>query len=215
MKTDPPVLITDKEEFTLPEERSRPIRLIKILLFSASIIPAILVYTLVRNDERFRFFTWILTLWGLFLGQAGADYLYYRFTDYHTDKRDAHTKIFAGWKPLFVGGLLRKEDSLLVGISCLLAALMVGIYFYLERGTAVLWLILAGGVVSVFFTPLMLRGLKEPVIFFDFRPLVYGWSGFRNYRKVPIDHLDDFPSRRIPDYLSRLSERGSVSGGRS
>ena len=32
------------------------------------------------------------------------------------------------------------------------------------HGAAILWFALAGGLIAVFFTPLMLRGMKEPVV---------------------------------------------------
>ena len=155
----------------LPEERSRPIRFIKILLFSASIIPAVVAGALARADGYGDPPRWLLAALGLLIGQAGADYLYYRFTHYHTDSRDAHTRIFAGWRPLFIGSLLKKEQALWAGFACLAAALAIGVYFFLRLGPAVLWFVAAGGLVSIFFTPLMLRGLKEPVIFITFGPL--------------------------------------------
>ncbi len=173
----------------LPEERSRPIRFIKILLFSASVMPAMVAGALARNCGRIDFSDWGLAALGLILGQAGADYLYYRFTNYHTDSRDAHTRIFAGWRPLFIGGPLKNEHSLHAGILCLFAALVIGVHFFLRLGAPVLWFVLAGGVVSLFFTPLMLRGLKEPVIFLTFGPLCVSGVDFvltRQFRAEPL-----------------------------
>ncbi len=48
---------------------------------------------------------------------------------------------------------------------------LIGIYFFLQLGTPILWLFWAGGLVSIFFTPLMLHGLKEPTVFITFGPL--------------------------------------------
>ncbi len=158
-------------ETRIPEERSRPIRLIKIMLFSASIMPAIVAGVVAYQDGYHNGLAWLLAGCGLLIGQVGADYLYYHFTHFHTDNRDAHTKIFAGWRPLFIGGWLKKEQSLYAGLICLLAALVIGVYFIVQLGAAILWLVLAGGLVSIFFTPLMLRGLKEPVVFLTFGPL--------------------------------------------
>ncbi len=50
-------------------------------------------------------------------------------------------------------------------------ALVIGVYFYLQLGAAVLILALAGGLIAIFFTPLMMRGFKEPVVFLTFGPL--------------------------------------------
>jgi 1,4-dihydroxy-2-naphthoate octaprenyltransferase len=103
---------------------------------------------------------------------VGGDYLYYYFTHYHTDQRDAHTKIFAGWKPLFVDTLLKAEQTVFAGVACLLVSFLIGVFFWVQLGNTVILLAAAGGAVAVFFTPLMLRGLKEPVIFVTFGPLV-------------------------------------------
>jgi len=155
----------------ISEERTRPIRFIKILLFSASIIPTLVAGALAFADGYSNLAWLILAGIGLFIGQAGGDYLYYYFTHFHTDTRDAHTKIFAGWKPLFAGSWLKNEHTLQAGIVCLMIALVIGVYFYLQLGAAVLILALAGGLIAIFFTPLMMRGFKEPVVFLTFGPL--------------------------------------------
>ncbi len=152
-------------------EQSLAIRAIKYLLFSASIIPAIVAGALAQRSGSFEWLPFGLALLALFLGQAGADYLYYYFTHYHSDPRDAHTKIFSGWRPLLVGTLLQPQHSLPAGIILLGVDALIGVYFFLQIGAAVIYLALVGGAVAVFFTPLMLRGLKEPVIFFTFGPL--------------------------------------------
>jgi 1,4-dihydroxy-2-naphthoate octaprenyltransferase len=107
----------------------------------------------------------------LLIGQAGGDYLYYYFTHRHTDTRDSHTKIFAGWRPFFTNILPEKNGTLIAGIACLVIDLVIGYYFFTIYGYTVLLLALAGGLVAIFFTPLMLRGLKEPVVFITFGPL--------------------------------------------
>lgn len=114
----------------------------------------------------------LLVTFAIFIAQVGGDYLYYYFTHYHTDQRDAHTKIFAGWKPLFTDTLLRPELTVFAGAACLLLGLFIGLYFYVQLGNTVLILAAVGGAIAVFFTPLMLRGLKEPVIFVTFGPLI-------------------------------------------
>lgn len=96
---------------------------------------------------------------GLCIGQAGADYLYYYFTHFHTDPRDAHTKIFAGWRPLLMGVCIKPEHTVYAGAACLAADLGIGVYFLTQLGGMIAWL------AAVFFTPLRLKGLKEPVIF--------------------------------------------------
>lgn len=156
-------------------ERSRAIRLIKYLLFSATLVPAALAGGIALSRGSLRISEWLLAAFGLLIGQAGGDYLYYYFTHYHTDSRDAHTKIFAGWRPLFTPGWIPQQRTLLAGIFCLALDALIGLYFLSRYGLPVLWLALAGAAAAFLFTPLMLRGLKEPVVFLTFGPLcLYG-----------------------------------------
>jgi len=152
-------------------ERTRAILVIKYLLFSASIVPALVAGGLAYQNDHFSTAWFLLAGLGLLIGQAGADYLYYFFTHFHTDQRDAHTKIFAGWRPLFTGEIIKPEHTVFAGIACLAIDLIIGVYFYLQLGTAILFFAAIGGLVAVFFTPLMLRGLKEPIVFITFGPL--------------------------------------------
>jgi 1,4-dihydroxy-2-naphthoate octaprenyltransferase len=152
-------------------DRQRAIRAIKALLFSASIVPALVGGGAALAAGPVSPALFALAALGLFVGQAGGDYLYFYLTHFHTDARDAHTKIFAGWHPLLVGRVLKPEHTVHAGACCLLVDLGIAFYFYSVIGPAILWFALAGGLVAVFFTPLMLRGLKEPVIFVTFGPL--------------------------------------------
>jgi 1,4-dihydroxy-2-naphthoate octaprenyltransferase len=151
-------------------ERTKAVKAIKILLFSASIVPSLVAGSMAYKDPHFTVINFILVAFALFIGQAGGDYLYYYFTHYHKDNRDSHTKIFAGWQPLFTK-LIGDRGTLYAGIICLLLDLLAGIYFTYHIGYSVLVLALIGGFVAIFFTPLMLRGYKEPVIFVTFGPL--------------------------------------------
>jgi 1,4-dihydroxy-2-naphthoate octaprenyltransferase len=155
----------------LPGSRGKAIRAIKILLFSASIVPSVLAGAVAHHLGSFNWPDFILLLLAVFLAQAGGDYLYYYFTHLHTDPRDAHTKIFAGWKPFFADTYLGKTGILVAGFGCLAVDLAIGIYFAIKAGPVVLLLAAAGGLIAIFFTPLMLRGFKEPVIFIAFGPL--------------------------------------------
>ncbi len=152
-------------------ERASAIRVIKYLLFSASIVPALVAGAMTYRSPGFSWLWFVLAGLVLLIGQAGADYLYYYFTHFHTDARDAHTKIFSGWRPLFTGGWIKPEQTLAAGIACLAVDVLIGVYFFIQLGPVVIWMALAGGFVAIFFTPLMLRGWKEPVIFVTFGPL--------------------------------------------
>jgi 1,4-dihydroxy-2-naphthoate octaprenyltransferase len=155
----------------LSPERERAIRVIKVLLFSASIIPAMVTGAIAFHQGYFDALAFALVALGLFIGQAGGDYLYYYGTNFHTDQRDAHTKIFAGWRPFFADSLFKNEKTLLAGILCLAIDALIGAYFVFKVGYEILLFALLGGLVAIFFTPLMLRGYKEVVIFITFGPL--------------------------------------------
>ena len=141
------------------------------MVFSATIAPVILGGALSYNAEAFNGLNFLLAGLGLVIGQAGGDYLYYYFTNNHTNAKDAHTKIFAGWRPFFTEFLPPKKGTLYAGIACLVIDLLIGYYFYLQFGYEILLLALAGGLIAIFFTPLMLIGLKEVVVFITFGPL--------------------------------------------
>ncbi|MBE0640404.1 MAG: prenyltransferase [Bacteroidales bacterium] len=151
--------------------RTRAIRAIKFMLFSATIVPSLAGGALAWYHGSFSWGDFLLVTAALLIGQAGGDYLYYYFTHRHTDSRDSHTKIFAGWRPFFTSILPREHGTLYAGVLCLLIDLGIGIHYYLLLGTPVVWMALAGGLIAILFTPLMLRGLKEPVVFITFGPL--------------------------------------------
>ena len=153
------------------EERTRAIRVIKVLLFSASVIPALTAGAAAAYVGPVDVGALALATLGLLLAQAGGDYFYYYATHFHTDARDAHTKIFAGWRPFFADSLFEGERTRWAGALCLALAAAIGLYFVLTVGYVVAILALLGGAVALFFTPLMLRGYKEPVIFVTFGPL--------------------------------------------
>ena len=155
-------------------KRPAAIRVIKYALFSASIIPALvgaaLAYFMVPGKFSLQFA--LIAGIGLFIGQMAGDYLYYYGTHFHSDQRDAHTKIFAGWKPLYTDTFLGDKGTLYAGIFCLVIDLGIAVFFTIQLGYEVLLLAALGALVAIFFTPLMLKGYKEPVIFFTFGPLV-------------------------------------------
>lgn len=151
-------------------ERDRAIRFIKVLLFSASIVPAIVAGAVSFYLGAFDSFVFLLSATGIFLGQVGGDYLYYYFTHLHSDSADPHGKIFAGWKPFFADSLLVGRRVLIGAFVSLALALGIGVHFTLVAGPAVLLFVAVGGAIALFFTPLMLRGFKEPVIFIAFGP---------------------------------------------
>jgi len=174
---------------TLPVDRARAIRAIKILLFSASVVPALVGGAVAAAAGSFAWTPFVVAAAGLFIGQMGGDYLYFHRTAFHTDARDAHTKIFAGWRPLFTGTLLAPERTVWAGVACLALDLAIAAWFAVRGGPEVLWFAAAGGAVAIFFTPLMLLGLKEPVIFVTFGPLSVAGVAWALTGRVPMAAL--------------------------
>ncbi len=152
-------------------KRSSYILQIKYLLFSASIIPALLVGVLTYSNTDIFTLDWLLVILGLLLGQAGGDYLYYYFTNNHTDQRDAHTKIFAGWQPLFARYFKTKKTSFIIGLAVLFINVFILYYFYVAIGWKILVFAAVGGLIALTFTFLMMKGFKEVTVFVTFGPL--------------------------------------------
>lgn len=162
---------TYNESSALTSQRDSAIRVIKFMLFAASIVPSITGGALAFYYGSFNWGHFLLVTLALFIGQAGGDYLYYHFTHRHSDPRDSHTKIFAGWRPFFTESLPKINGTLIAGFVCLLIDLAIGVYFFNQLGYEVLVLAALGGLVAIFFTPLMLMGFKEAVVFITFGPL--------------------------------------------
>lgn len=160
------------------ESRSKAILTIKFLLFTASIIPSILCGAIFSAHGVMRWPDYSLMFIGIFIAQLGGDYLYYYFTHFHTDLRDSHTKLFAGWKPFFASSWLAGKRTLYAGFSCLLLDALIGFYFIMTIGWPLALFILAGGAIALLFTPLMLIGLKEVTVFLAFGPLAMTGMGF-------------------------------------
>ena len=65
------------ENIMQDERREKAIRVIKYMLFSATIAPVILGGALTYTSEVFTRLNFLLAGLGLVIGQAGGDYLYY------------------------------------------------------------------------------------------------------------------------------------------
>lgn len=158
--------------------RSKAILTIKFMLFTASIIPSVLSGAMFLADGVMRWQEYAMMFFGLFIAQLGGDYLYYNFTHFHTDPRDSHTKLFAGWKPFFADTWLPGKRTLYAGLFCLSIDALLGVYFIIKIGWALALFIVAGGAIALLFTPLMLMGLKEITVFLAFGPLAMTGMAF-------------------------------------
>lgn len=153
------------------QTRNKAVLTIKFLLFTASIIPSILSGAMFVSTGTMRWLDYGLMFLGIFIAQLGGDYLYYYFTHFHTDPRDSHTKLFAGWMPFFADSWLAGKKTLFAGLFCLFVDACIGLYFVLNIGWGLALFVLAGGAIALLFTPLMLIGLKEITVFLAFGPL--------------------------------------------
>jgi hypothetical protein len=151
-------------------KRSRYILHIKFLLFAASLVPALVTGVLVYPEKIFTI-DWLLIITGLFLAQAGGDYLYYYFTNNHTDTDDSHTKIFAGWRPFFAERFKRKKTPFVIGLLILHANVFIIGYFSAVIGWKITVFAIIGGFIAFFFTYFMRKGFKELIVFLAFGPL--------------------------------------------
>lgn len=160
------------------QTRSKAVLTIKFMLFTASIIPSILSGSMFVSSGTMRWPDYALMFFGIFVAQLGGDYLYYYFTHFHTDPRDSHTKLFAGWIPFFADSWLAGKRTLFAGLFCLFVDACIGLYFVLSIGWGLALFILAGGAIALLFTPLMLIGLKEITVFLAFGPLAMAGMAF-------------------------------------
>lgn len=152
-------------------KKAKAISIIKVMLFSASVIPCTLTGAIAFRLGSLHIAHYALMFFGIFLGQLAGDYLYYYFTNFHTNQKDSHTKLFAGWKPFFAETLIKGRQNLYVGLAILALDAIIGLYFILNVGWTLAIFVACGGLIALFFTPMMLLGFKEVVIFLAFGPL--------------------------------------------
>jgi 1,4-dihydroxy-2-naphthoate octaprenyltransferase len=155
----------------MEKKRMEAIRIVKVLLFTAAIIPALLGGTLAYCHNSFELSLFLIVTLGLILGQAGGDYIYYYLAQSNDNAAGRRKTPFRGWRPFFTESVLKYRSVLYAGLLCLAVDLGIGLYLTLKVGYPVLILACAGGLIAVFFTPLMNRGFKGVAIFLAFGPL--------------------------------------------
>ncbi len=163
--------IMKKKSTKIDPKRAKAISTIKALLFSASVISSLLAGAIAYRLGSFHPTNYAIMFFGVVLGQLSGDYLYYYFTNYHTNAKDTHTKLFAGWKPYFAETLIKGKQNLYAGLGILFVDLLIGLYFIFKAGLALAIFVASGGLIVLLFTPLMFYGLKEVVVFLAFGPL--------------------------------------------
>jgi hypothetical protein len=74
---------------------------------------------------------------------GGWRLLYYYFTHYHTDQRDA-TRRYCGWKPLFTDTLLKPSITIFAGLP-VWQLLFSSVCIFISISNTVIWLAALGG----------------------------------------------------------------------
>ncbi len=86
---DPPPAVSAPPPPAPAPDRERAVRAIKVLLFSASLVPAAVGGAIAHAAGSFAWPPFLLAAVGLFLGQAGGDYLYFHARRSPADADDA------------------------------------------------------------------------------------------------------------------------------
>lgn len=151
------------------------IKALRAPFFTGSIVPVFLGALIAWNHiSTFYWGYFLLTLIGVVLLHAGAN----TANDYYDHKIGAdevnihyHTPIYGGSR-LIQTGAVEPGVFLIISMSCLALASIIGIYLTITRGLAILWLGLIGLSGGFFYTApplsLMSRGLGELTIFLNF-----------------------------------------------
>lgn len=155
----------------MEELRIRAVRIVKVFLFSAAIIPSLLGGAIAYSHGSFDIFLFLIVILGVVLGQAGGDYLYYYFVMNDPDSVRKSRTPFRGWRPFFAESALKSKNIFYAGLFCLGIDFVIAIYIAIKINYIVFILACIGGLIAYFFTPLMNRGFKEPAVFLAFGPL--------------------------------------------
>jgi len=140
-------------------DRERAIRAIKILLFSASVVPSVVGGTIAHAAGSSPGPVPAGAA-GLFIGQPAAT-IFTTTSRTSTPMRVTRTPRSSPAGVRCSPDLVRAREDGVAGAACLLIDLAIAAYFVELRGSAILWFALAGGLIAVFFTPLMLRGSRS------------------------------------------------------
>jgi len=122
----------------------------QFLLLSVTLV--LLGMAIARHEGYFDLLQFVLTLIGLLLAHSSVNVLNDYF-DYKSgiDLETTRTP-FSGGSGVLPGGLLKPKGVYIYGVSCLMAALVIGIYLTFISGWQLLPLILLGGPVIYFYT---------------------------------------------------------------
>ncbi|MCJ7594238.1 MAG: 1,4-dihydroxy-2-naphthoate octaprenyltransferase [Desulfobacterales bacterium] len=143
--------------------------------FTVSIIPPIMggIIALIENpDLPFNLYRFILTAVGCVLAHAGANLL----SDYYDYKARVDRKGTFGSSGLLVEEIMRPRQIFMGGWVALIVAAAIGAYLVLviPKGLFLIWLILIGAFLGVFYTAgpveFKYRALGDLAVFISFGP---------------------------------------------
>jgi len=138
-----------------------------------SFIPAVLGGIIAHFNGSFDWTFFILVTIGVVMAHSAADFVddYFDFINGNLGNKEQQFHD----SPLIDGKVTLKQ-VMIATIICLVIALGIGIYLLIEIGLPVLYLILAGTFIVLFYTspPIRLnyRGLGETMLFFAFGPMI-------------------------------------------
>lgn len=138
-----------------------------------SFIPAVLGGLIAFYAGSFDWLIFVLATVGIVMAHSAADFIddYYDFKNGNLGNKEQQFHD----SPLIRGEITTKQ-VLLATILCMVIALIAGVYLLFEVGLPVLYLILAGTFIVLFYTapPIRLnyRGLGETMLFFAFGPMI-------------------------------------------
>ncbi len=148
-------------------------RSVRPFAFTVSVMPpflgAVLAVLLVR-DLSFNWFHFLLTLLGCTISHAGSNTL----SDYMDYKKRVDREGTYGSSGVLVEKLMSPSELLRWAVILYTAAALIGAYLVWRapNGTSLLWLILIGGILGVFYTigPLQFKyfALGDPAVFIAF-----------------------------------------------
>jgi len=161
-----------------------------------SFIPAVLGGIIAYTDGVFDWWTFIIVTVGIVMAHSAADFIddYFDFKNGNLGNKEQQFHD----SPL-IDGKIKTGHVLIATLICLVIALAAGVYLLIEVGMPVLYLMLAGTFIVMFYTspPIRLnyRGLGETMLFFAFGPMIvvgvylvlthnFSWASF--FASIPL-----------------------------
>jgi 1,4-dihydroxy-2-naphthoate octaprenyltransferase len=153
------------------------LRATRLPFLSATVIPIGLGVAIAGNEGAFSWWLALLTLIGGCAVQLGLNVANDIFdTMSGADAANVTPTQFSGGSRVVHYGLMKMRTLVLMAIGFYAVAVGIGLFLAADRGWALLWVGLAGVLISVFYTapPLRLvhRGLGEICVFLGFGPLM-------------------------------------------